>query len=103
MLFQLPEILEELIKLVLNSEMPCFHPESVIFLTNKWDLVELQAEDDEEVTQVWERLKSDLQRRWPSVSEEHIFRLNLKEVMLFTETKFNQYDIFTCFSFTVID
>lgn len=77
---RLPEILEELIKLVLNSEMPCFHPESVIFLTNKWDLVELQAEDEEEVPQVWERLKSDLQRRWPSVREEHIFRLNLKEV-----------------------
>lgn len=96
MLFQLPEILEELIKLVLNSEMPCFHPESVIFLTNKWDLVVAQAEDDEEVTQVWEKLKSDLQRRWPSVREEHIFRLNLKEVMLYTETKFNQYNLFTC-------
>lgn len=100
MLFQLPEILEELIKLVLNSEMPCFHPESVIFLTNKWDLVELQAEDEEEVPQVWERLKSDLQRRWPSVREEHIFRLNLKEVMLFTEIKYN---IFTCIFLPVSD
>lgn len=77
---RLPEILEELLKLILDSEMPCFHPESVIFLTNKWDLVEHQAEEKEEVTQVWERLKSDLQRRWPSVKEEHIFKLNLKYV-----------------------
>lgn len=88
LLFQLPEILEELLKLILDSEMPCFHPESVIFLTNKWDLVEHQAEEKEEVTQVWERLKSDLQRRWPSVKEEHIFKLNLKYVMLFTRPKF---------------
>lgn len=74
--------------------MPCFHPESVIFLTNKWDLVELQAEDEEEVTQVWERLRSDLQRRWPSVKEEHIFRLNLKEVMLYTKPEFTKYNVF---------
>lgn len=73
------------------------------FSDKQMDLVELQAEDDEEVTQVWERLKSDLQQRWPSVSEEHIFRLNLKDVMLFAETKFNQYNIFTCISLTVRD
>lgn len=103
MLFQLPEILKESIKLVLNSEMPCFHPESVIFLINKWDLVELLAEDEQEVTQVWERLKSDLQRTWPYVKEEHIFRLNLKQVMLFIETKFNQYNIFTCICLPVSD
>lgn len=73
------------------------------FSDKQMDLVELQAEDDEEVTQVWERLKSDLQQRWPSVSEEDIFRLNLKDVMLFAETKFNQYNIFTCISLTVSD
>lgn len=81
LLFQLPEILSEIGNLILESGMPGFHPESVIFLTNKWDLVALQANDEKEVTQVWERLRSDLQRTWPSVREEHIFRLNLKEVL----------------------
>lgn len=94
MLFQLPEILKDLTRLDLNSEMPCFHAESVIFLTNKWDVVVAQA-GDEEVTQVWEMLKKDIQQRWPSVRKEHIFRLNLKEVMLFTK--------FTCICLPVSD
>lgn len=88
--------------------MPCFNPESVIFLTNKWDLVmhqtyaddddesdadedeeeEEEEEDDEdpknnEVEKIWERLKLNIHRVWPSVKENHIFRLTLKEVMLY--------------------
>lgn len=77
---RLPEILKEINSLVVNSDMPCFHPESVIFLITKWDLVANQVEEEEEMAQVWETLKTGLRKRWPSVKEEHIFRLNLKEV-----------------------
>lgn len=59
LLFQFLEILEELFKLIFDFEMLCFYLESVIFLINKWDLVEYQVEEKEEVIQVWERLKSD--------------------------------------------
>lgn len=83
LVFQLPEILKEIANLVLRSDMPCFHPESVIFLTNKWDLVALQVEEETEMAQVWETLKTGLRKRWPRVREEHIFRLNFKEVMFY--------------------
>lgn len=98
LLFQLPEILSEIGELILESEMPCFHPESVIFLTNKWDLVEAQADDEAEVTKVWETLKTGLQRRWPSVREEHIFRLNLKQVIIYLYYRYRAhvYFIFKC-------
>lgn len=99
LLFQLPEILSEIGKLIFESEMPCFHPESVIFLTNKWDLVEAQADDEAEVTKVWETLKTGLQRRWPSVREEHIFRLNLKQVIYIYIYRTHVYFIFKCIHF----
>lgn len=83
--FQLPEILKEIASLVLNSDMPCFHPESVKFLKTKWDLVANQVEEEEEMAQVWETLKTGLRKKWPYVKEEHIFRLNLKEVMFYID------------------
>lgn len=93
--------------------MPCFHPENVIFLVNKWDLVLHQTDDDDEddddddeddddedddsdidddndddfdhneAEKIWETLKFDVHQKWPSVKDENIFRLTLKEVMLY--------------------
>lgn len=77
--------MKEIASLVLNSDMPCFHPESVKFLINKWDLVANQVEEEEEMAQVWETLKTGLRKKWPYVKEEHIFRLNLKEVMFYID------------------
>lgn len=37
MYIQLPGILNSLSDLKSKNEMPCFKPEDVIFITNKWD------------------------------------------------------------------
>lgn len=72
--------------LQLDNSMPCFNPENVIFLTNKWDTFVNDEDDssdedeDEEIT--WNTLKDDIKRRWPSAKEELIFKMNLKEVII---------------------
>lgn len=67
--------------------MPCFNPEDVIFITNKWDSLKINdngedSSDDDEETTVWEKIKSTLKEKWPSLKEENIFRMNLKDVNL---------------------
>lgn len=70
----------------MENELPCFDVEDVIFVTNKWDTIpkyerdEDSSEDDETCT--WKTLESDIKQTWPSVKEENIFRMNLKEVTL---------------------
>lgn len=72
--------------------MPCFSPENVVFITNKWDLVVKQIEktdedscdsDDEKEDEIWEKLKSDINQEWPLVTETHILKMILKDVMYF--------------------
>lgn len=72
--------------------MPCFSPENVVFITNKWDLVVKQIEktdedscdsDDEKEDEIWEKLKSDINQEWPFVTETHILKMILKDVMYF--------------------
>ncbi|XP_052691976.1 uncharacterized protein LOC128170026 [Crassostrea angulata] len=65
--------------------MPYFNPENVIFITNKWDSLNTNntdedSSDDDEETKVWENIKSNVKQRWPSVREENIFKMNLKDV-----------------------
>lgn len=63
--------------------MPCFNPEDVIFLTNKWDTI-IDACDESatqrEIKKTWETLKRQIKNQWAAVQEENIFRLNLKDV-----------------------
>lgn len=66
--------------------MPCFKPENVIFITNKWDVIDVSnteedSSDEDEKHIVWEDIKSNIKQRWPSVREEHIFKMNLKDVI----------------------
>lgn len=78
---KLPKILQSLVLLQMENEMPCFDLEDVIFVTNKWDTIpknDDSSEDDE--TYTWKTLESDIKRRWPFVKEENIFRMNLVEV-----------------------
>nr|XP_034331421.1 uncharacterized protein LOC105347673 [Crassostrea gigas] len=81
---KLPKILQSIVLLKMENEMPCFDLEDVIFVTNKWDTIpknerdEDSSEDDETCT--WKTLESDIKQTWPSVKEENIFRMNLKEV-----------------------
>lgn len=72
----------------MDNEMPCFNPENVIFITNKWDSLNTNntdedSSDDNEETKVWENIKSNVKQRWPSLREENIFKMNLKDVMFY--------------------
>lgn len=72
--------------LQMNNEMPCFKPENVIFITNKWDVIDVSntdedSSDEDEKRIVWEDIKSNIKQRRPSVREEHIFKMNLKDVI----------------------
>lgn len=72
--------------------MPCFNPENVVFVTNKWDLVNKQIDssdedssenEGEEEIGIWENLKKDIKQKWPLVREEHIFKMILKDVIIY--------------------
>lgn len=67
--------------------MPCFDPEGVIFITNKWDTITLKkkdsdddSDDDDEEIKTWESIKSDIERRWPAVKENNMFKMILTDV-----------------------
>lgn len=83
--------------LQMDNEMPCFKPENVIFITNKWDSLNTNntdedSSDDDEETKVWENIKSNVKQRWPSVREENIFKMNLKDV-IFDILYYKSYNI----------
>lgn len=84
---RLPEILKSIVLLQMDNEMPCFDPQDVIFITNKWDTIESNADgsdenssDDDDVTKTWEALKATIKQNWPTVREENIYKMNLKDV-----------------------
>lgn len=60
--------------------MPCFDPEDVIFITNKWDSIRSQFDVDKEREELWEKIKIDLKKKWPNVKDSHIFRMNFLDV-----------------------
>lgn len=77
--------------------MPCFNPENVIFITNKWDTIvndEEDSSDEDEETKTWNTLKDNIKRRWPSVKEKLIFKMNLRDVII------NQVKLFVFYVFT---
>lgn len=84
-MFQLPVLLESIKKLRNENEMPCFDPENVIFITNKWDSIRSQLDVEKEKEKVWENIKKDIKLKWEFVKEEHIFRMNCLDVSI--ETK----------------
>lgn len=80
---RLPEIMKSILLCQLDHSMPCFNPENVIFITNKWDTIvhdEEDSSDEDEETKTWNTLRDNIKRRWPSVKEEFIFKMNLREV-----------------------
>lgn len=67
----------------MDNEMPCFDCENVIFITNKWDTinkVDSDSSEEDEETKTWNDLISEIKEKWPSVKEENIFKMNLKDV-----------------------
>lgn len=80
---RLPKILTSIAFLQLQSEMPCFDPEDVIFITNKWDNIKIDEDVgdlEEEISNTWESIISEINTCWPVVKQEHIFRMNLLDV-----------------------
>lgn len=77
--------MKSIVFLQLDNSMPCFNPENVIFITNKWDTIaneEEDSSDEDEETKTWNILKDNIKRRWPSVKEEFIFKMNLRDVII---------------------
>lgn len=72
--------------------MPCFDPKDVIFITNKWDCLKTKADgsdedsSDDEETKTWNALKPMIKKIWESVEENHIFKLNLREVIQYIDS-----------------
>lgn len=79
---RLPVILNSIIETQIKNEMPCFDPEDVIFITNKWDSIRSQFDVDKEREELWEKIKIELKKKWPNVKDSHIFRMNFLDVDL---------------------
>lgn len=70
--------------------MPCFNPENVVFITNKWDLVKKQLDssdedksDEEEESGILNKIKMDIKKKWPLVRERNIIQMILKDVIIY--------------------
>lgn len=77
--------------------MPCFDPEDVIFITNKWDTIHVddsESSDENDKTRTWKDLKEAIKDQWPKVKEDNIFRMNLTQVRIFSlvQTLFIKYE-----------
>lgn len=57
-----------------------FDAKDAIFLTNKWDTIRCEVDDEKARDKTWALLKKDIKRAWNAVREENIFRMNLIEV-----------------------
>lgn len=68
----------------LKDEMPCFDPENVIFVTNKWDTIRSSVKGEEKAkAALWEKVNVNLDKYWPYEKEKkHIFRMNTIDVSI---------------------
>lgn len=67
----------------MEIDMPCFDPEDVIFITNKWDTIYHDDDLEGEISRTWESFLSKIKQIWPSVKQENIFRMNLRDVTIY--------------------
>lgn len=76
-----------------RDKMPCFDPRDVMFLTNQWDIIENDCDDDEEETEherTWQNIKQKLEKGWGSVKSNNLFRVSLKQVATQMKTEFTE-------------
>ncbi|CAC5409423.1 unnamed protein product [Mytilus coruscus] len=69
------------------ENMPCFDPREVFFLTNQWDIVENDDEDEtkndktnKSESRTWKLILTKLRKGWPEVKEKRIYQTSLKQV-----------------------
>lgn len=79
--FQLPKILKSIISLELEGNIS-FDAKDAIFVTNKWDSIRCEVDDEKARGKTWDLLKKDIKRAWNAVREENIFRMSLIEVTM---------------------
>lgn len=79
---RLPAIFSLIEELQEKKDLLCCEPEDAIFITNKWDAITCENKTDleAEISRTWKEVKSSIQKGWPSVKEENIFRINILEV-----------------------
>lgn len=79
---RISQILKEITFLQVETDMPCFDAEDVVFITNKWDTIHHDDDLEGEISRTWESFLSRIKQIWPSVKQENIFRMNLKDVAM---------------------
>lgn len=69
--------------------MLCFDLKDVMFVINKWDIIESNVEgsdenssDEDDVIKMWKIFKVNIKKYWLFVKEENIYRLSLKDVSI---------------------
>ncbi|XP_076108776.1 bacterial dynamin-like protein [Mytilus galloprovincialis] len=72
-----------------RSKMPCFNPEDVMFLTNKWDIIEpkeYSSTDEEDNTEIenqhaetFRSINMKLKMGWPHINPKNIFRISIRQ------------------------
>ncbi|XP_056003569.1 uncharacterized protein LOC125663164 [Ostrea edulis] len=92
---RLLEILGSIVKT--RYMMPCFEPDDVLFVINKWNLLQYSAKSEEtsdtasddsddeedeeepinEEEEIWNTIVNKIKAVWPTLTEDQIFRLNL--------------------------
>ncbi|VDI26833.1 Hypothetical predicted protein, partial [Mytilus galloprovincialis] len=70
------------------ENMPCFDPHEVFFLTNQWDIVENDDDDEAHIeksdnpeSRTWRLILSKLRKWWPGVNEQKVYQTSLKQVV----------------------
>lgn len=65
------------------KDMVGFDPTDIIFVTNKWDYMEMlcDSSDEEENISTWNNIKYNLRNKWGNVKEKNIFRTSLNCVI----------------------
>lgn len=83
------------------ENMPCFDPREVFFLTNQWDIVENDDDDeanneksDNTESRTWKLILYKLQKGWPGVNEQKIYKTSLKQVNIFFDI--SRLEVNTC-------
>lgn len=66
----------------MKEEMPSFDPSDVIFVTNKWDSIRSQRSVIKEQEQLWKNINLDIEKAWPHVRKDHVFRMNTLDVSI---------------------
>ncbi|XP_062589246.1 uncharacterized protein LOC134250896 [Saccostrea cucullata] len=69
---RLIKILQEVMKLHDDQDIPCFDPRDALFVSNKWDAVH-----KEQCEKTWRKIQEKLKTCWPSFSSENVFRTAL--------------------------